>query len=92
MLTIFSSTKTMSRTRACPYTRIIYYCIFIISTTWYFICFCWLDYFLLFFWFRIFGYGLVIKNTNVYPLLFSERMGLRKIYKIKNWSITKLKP
>jgi hypothetical protein len=45
-----------------------------------------------FFWFRILGYGLVIKNTNVYPLLFSERMGLRKTYKIKNWSISKLKP
>lgn len=45
-----------------------------------------------FFWFRIFGYGLVIKNTNVYPLLFSERMGLKKTYKIKNWSISKLKP
>jgi len=29
-------------------------------------------------WFRIFGYGLSIKNTHEYPLLFSERHGYRK--------------
>ncbi len=26
-----------------------------------------------FIWVRIFGYGLKIKNTNLHPLLFSER-------------------
>ena len=29
-------------------------------------------------WFRVFGVGLSFKNTNVHPLLFSERNGYRK--------------
>ena len=28
-----------------------------------------------FFWFRWFGYGLLIKNINKHPLLFSQRIG-----------------
>jgi len=29
------------------------------------------------FWFRWFGYGLLIKNINKHPLLFSQRIGIK---------------
>lgn len=41
-----------------------------------------------FYWFRLFGYGLVIKDLTKYEPLFSERNGYKKRLKIKNWSIT----
>jgi hypothetical protein len=40
------------------------------------------------FWFRIFGYGAVIKNIRKHQLLFSERMGYKKFLKIGNWVVT----
>jgi len=36
------------------------------------------------FWFRILGYGLHIKNITKFPLLFSQRNGLKKSIRIKN--------
>jgi len=40
-----------------------------------------------FFWFRIFGYGLVIKNIKKHHLLFTERMGIQKTFKFGNWIV-----
>lgn len=45
-----------------------------------------------FFWFRLFGYGLYVKDTNKHPMIFSERYGLRKTAKIKSYIIGLLKP
>ena len=42
-------------------------------------------------WFRIFGRGLLIKNVNTNPLLFSERYGYRKSIRIGNVLIRALK-
>lgn len=39
-------------------------------------------------WFRLFGYGLHIKNVNLNPLLFSERNGHTKYLRIGKWIIT----
>jgi hypothetical protein len=36
-------------------------------------------------WFRIFGKGLSIKNLNKYSLTFSQRIGKRKYFLLKNW-------
>lgn len=44
------------------------------------------------FWFRLWnGHGLVFKNKHQ-PLLFSERMGITKPFKILGWRISKLNP
>jgi len=43
------------------------------------------------FWFRIFGYGLHIKDMTKHPPLFSERNGNRKHLRIGKWSIGILK-
>jgi hypothetical protein len=43
-------------------------------------------------WFRIFGFGLKWKDSNKYMLLFSERNGYTKIYKIGKYWIGFLKP
>lgn len=40
-----------------------------------------------FFWFRIFGYGLIFKNLKKHRLLFSERYKIRKSITIGNWHI-----
>jgi len=29
-----------------------------------------------FFWCRVYGYGFVVKDTRIHPLLFSQRMGI----------------
>lgn len=38
-------------------------------------------------WIRIFGYGISIRNVKTLPLLFSERNGLVKYFKVGNWVI-----
>ena len=45
-------------------------------------------------WFRIFGYGLCVRNTRTsnFSLTFSERMGFKKYTKIFGYIITTLKP
>lgn len=40
------------------------------------------------FWFRIYGYGLVICND---PPLFSERYGHRKVLRVRGWKIELLR-
>jgi hypothetical protein len=40
-----------------------------------------------FFWFRIFGRGLVFKDLNKHEFTFSEREGYTKFIRIKNWMI-----
>lgn len=45
-----------------------------------------------FFWFRIFGYGLVIKNWKLNGLTFSDRHGFGPHIKIGNYIIRPLKP
>ena len=42
-------------------------------------------------WFRIFGFGLVIKDIEKHNLLFSERNNLRIGFKYKNYYIRFLK-
>lgn len=42
-------------------------------------------------WFRIFGKGLVIKNSVKHPPIFSERMGYRKGLKLGKYRIKFLK-
>ena len=44
------------------------------------------------FWFRIFGYGLHIKDTKRHQLMFSERNGLTKYWKVGVWIVRVLKP
>lgn len=39
------------------------------------------------FWFRIFGWGLVIKDPARHPPLFSERNGFVRTYRILGWSV-----
>lgn len=43
-------------------------------------------------WFRVFGYGLHVKDTRKRFLLFSERNGYKKRLQIGNYSIRILKP
>lgn len=38
-------------------------------------------------WFRVFGYGVSWQNTNVHPLVFSERHGHRKGFRIGKWQL-----
>lgn len=38
-------------------------------------------------WFRLFGKGLVFKDINKHNLLFSERYGYKKYFKINKWLI-----
>lgn len=45
----------------------------------------------LFLWFRIFGYGLKIKDTTKHMLLFSERNGYSKGIQIGKWRVGVLK-
>lgn len=45
-----------------------------------------------FFWFRIFGYGVVIKDFKKYGLIFSDRNHLTKRLIIGNYIIKILKP
>lgn len=40
-----------------------------------------------FFWIRIFGYGIGIKDVNKYPLTFSQRNGYYKHIKIGKWIV-----
>jgi len=44
------------------------------------------------FWFRIFGYGLLIKDKRQLPPLYSERCGSRKFYYIGWLGFNFLKP
>lgn len=44
------------------------------------------------FWFRVFGYGLHIKDTTRHALLFSERYGHTKKLLIGKWCIKVLVP
>ena len=48
-------------------------------------------------WFRIFGYGILIKNIKYHPLYFSERSNFYYQYQIRNLyfrilGLTKFKP
>lgn len=43
-------------------------------------------------WFRIMGYGLSWKNTKKHDLIFSERYGYRKGFRIGKYIIHFLKP
>lgn len=45
-----------------------------------------------YFWFRIFGYGLHLKDTNKHPMMFSERNGLTGYWKVGGWIIRVLTP
>lgn len=45
-----------------------------------------------FWFFRILGYGLLCKNTDKHPLLFSERNGYRKGLLIGKWRFNLLRP
>lgn len=45
-----------------------------------------------FLWFRLFGYGLSFKNTKTAPLLYSERMGYRRVKLAFGWSVGILTP
>lgn len=38
-------------------------------------------------WFRLFGYGIHAKDTNLHGLMFSERNGYRKRLVLGNWSL-----
>lgn len=38
-------------------------------------------------WFRIFGFGLALKDTTMHELTFSERYGYAKGIKIGKWYI-----
>lgn len=42
-------------------------------------------------WFRIFGYGLKWKDTDIYGKIFSERVGMQGL-QIGKWRIGVLKP
>ena len=44
------------------------------------------------YWFRLFGYGLHIKDMTRYRLLASEALGLRRRFVIGPWSIRVLTP
>ena len=43
------------------------------------------------FWFRVCGWGLVIKDPTLYPPMFSERMGYRRFYNVFGWKVHFLK-
>ena len=45
-----------------------------------------------FLWFRILGHGLVIKDINKYPLIFSERYGYTKYIKIGKYIVRYISP
>ena len=42
------------------------------------------------FWFRVFGMGISIRNTEKFPLNFSERNGYKRRLKIAKWVINLL--
>jgi hypothetical protein len=44
------------------------------------------------FWFRVFGWGLHIKDTAIHPLVFSERVGTRRKLMIGALAIGLLPP
>lgn len=41
------------------------------------------------FWFRVYGYGLVVSNARPY---FSERNGFVRVLRIGRWGISVLRP
>jgi hypothetical protein len=43
-------------------------------------------------WFRLFGFGVSAKNTEVFPLTFSERYGHRKGLRLGKWIFHFLHP
>jgi hypothetical protein len=43
------------------------------------------------FWIRFFGIGFIVKNTNIVPLIFSERNGYTKSIKVGKFYIRYLK-
>jgi hypothetical protein len=43
-------------------------------------------------WFRIFGYGLVIKDITIHPMIFSERMKKRRYLLIGKYLIKHITP
>lgn len=43
-------------------------------------------------WFRVLGYGLHVKDTRRTGLLFSERVGLRRCFRLGPWSVRVLMP
>lgn len=45
-----------------------------------------------YFWFRIFGYGLHIKDAKRHQLMFSERNGLTRYWKVGGWVVRVLTP
>ncbi len=45
-----------------------------------------------FFWFRIFGWGIVGKDLSKHYLMFSERKGITKRVELFGWSFRLLKP
>ena len=44
------------------------------------------------FWFRLFGKGLEIRDTNKQSLSFSERYGYRKYLRLGSWLIASTRP
>ena len=45
-----------------------------------------------FLWFRIYGYGLIFKDTHKHSMLFSERNKIRKHLRFGKWLIKWLSP
>lgn len=43
-------------------------------------------------WFRIFGYGLVIRRESPFGLFFSERNGYVRIVRVCGWVVKPLDP
>ena len=43
-------------------------------------------------WFRIFGWGLVVKDTRHWPELFTERMGIKPWLYVGHFAIRYLRP
>lgn len=44
------------------------------------------------FWFRLFGYGLMVRVASKNPEMFSERYGYTKVLRVFGLYITALKP
>jgi len=44
------------------------------------------------FWFRIFGYGLAVRRETDFGLLFSERNGYARVFRVGGWIVKPIDP
>ena len=44
------------------------------------------------FWFRVFGYGLSVRRASMSPVLFSEGVGKRKVFRGLGLAVELLRP